>query len=133
MPSSWAKTKIIVNPMILSDMQFLPFKDEKFNLIIFDPPHTECGLNSFLQKSYGSWTQKERIKVCRKVNVEFKRVLKPHGTLILKVLPRQFPIYETLLKNFIFFLPIYTYRLRGSYKEATNKQLGAVWFIAQAK
>ncbi|MCK4386015.1 MAG: hypothetical protein KAW52_07100 [candidate division Zixibacteria bacterium] len=132
-PKAWSPTRVIIKPLILADMQFLPFKNATFNLIVFDPPHTDAGLDTFLGKSYGSWNQKERIRTCRKANLEFQRVLKPHGIIILKVLPRQFPIYETLLKNFAFFLPIYTYRLRGSYTQDKGKNLGAVWFLGQLK
>lgn len=128
-PKLWTKETIIIKPTVLADMKHLPFKECSFEAIIFDPPHTDASLQSWLGKYYGSWTQKERIETLRIVNKEFPRVLRSGGTLILKVIPRQFPVYETLLKNFIFFLPISTYRTRGSYAKQLGKGLGALWAI----
>jgi len=102
-PKLWAKQTVIVEPTVLTDMKSLPFRDNLFDAIIFDPPHTNANLDTWLGKYYGSWTQKETIQTLRKVNVEFPRVLKDNGFLILKVMPKQFPIYRALLENFHFF------------------------------
>jgi len=104
-PSGWAQVRVVIKPTILADMKHLPFRENLFNMIIMDPPHTDAGLTSWLALHYGTWSQKETIETLRKTNLEFKRVLKPHGSLILKLLPRQVPLYETLLKNFCFFYP----------------------------
>jgi len=126
----WAKGEVIIQPTVLADMKKLPFRDNVFDGVIFDPPHTECGLNSWLGRYYGSWTQKETIQTVRFVNDEFARVLKPRGLLVLKTMPRQFRLYETLLKNFAFFLPITTFRARGSYGKQFRKTEGALWSMA---
>jgi len=128
-PTKWAKQEVIIKPTILADMKYLPFKAEAFHLIVFDPPHTEAGLNSWLYNYYGSWTEHERILTLRKANKEFARVLKQNGFLILKVMPDQLQLTEYLLNNFTFFLPIYTYRSRGSYSDPQGKQKGAIWAI----
>jgi len=129
----WSKGEVIIRPTVLADMRNLPFKGNSFDAIIFDPPHMECGLSSWLGKYYGSWTQKEAIQTTRRANAEFKRVLKPGGLIILKVMPRQFRLYETLLKNFTFFLPISTYRARGAYGKKFRKTEGALWAIGVVK
>lgn len=103
--SAQVPTQVIINPTVLADMKHLPFRENLFSMIIMDPPHTDAGLLSWLGKHYGSWTRHETIETLRKANVEFERVLKPHGSLILKLMPRQVPIFETLLKNFCFFYP----------------------------
>ena len=129
----WAKAEVIIHPTVLADMRWLPFRENIFDCIIFDPPHMECGLTSWLGKYYGRWTQSESIQITRKANEEFKRVLRPRGLLVLKVMPKQFRTYEAVLKNFVFFLPITTYRARGAYGKEFRKQEGALWAIAQAK
>lgn len=125
---AWTRS---INPTVLADMRFLPFHENVFDAIIFDPPHTNASLDTWIAKAYGSWTQHETIQTLRMANDEFIRVLRPRGTLILKVMPRQFPLYETLLKNFTFFLPISTYRTRGSFQDKRKSQ-AALWAIGQA-
>jgi SAM-dependent methyltransferase len=128
-PSQWTEIKVVILPTIQCDMKFLPFRDSIFDLIIFDPPHCSPS-NSGTCKLYGGWTEHERITTSRAVNLEFDRVLKNNGFLILKCLEKQFRLYETLLKNFKFFLPIYTEARRGAWKP-TGK--GAIWAIGCKK
>ncbi len=114
-------------------MKHLPFKDNIFNLIICDPPHMRVGLGSWLEKKWGNWTQSDVIRTMKICNDEFVRVLTSNGFLILKVMPRDFPIYETLLKNFVFFLPIPTERSRGCFSKPLPKRKGALWSIGRSK
>ena len=83
---SIAETKIIVNPVVLADMRYLPFKNNIFDTIVCDPPHMDCGLTGFMGKAWGSWGQQETIDIMKMANVEFSRVLKSSGSLILKVM-----------------------------------------------
>lgn len=132
--SQWAEIKIVIEPTVLADMKHLPFQDNVFEAIIFDPPHMDVGLDTWLGKKWGSWNQNETIQTLRQVNCEFFRVLKKlGGFLILKVMPRQFPLYETLLTNFTFFLPIYTYRARGSFRNPKPRADAALWAIGKCK
>jgi len=51
--SQWTKCNIIIKPTILADMASLPFQDNTFNTIIFDPPHMDCGtLTGFWAKKF---------------------------------------------------------------------------------
>lgn len=57
--------KLIVKPNILADFRNIPFDDETFYLVIFDPPHLlKAGDTSFLKLKYGRLdeTWKEDIK-----------------------------------------------------------------------
>ena len=61
-----------VNPDVIGDFRNMPFEDESFYLVIFDPPHLlHAGETSFLKLKYG-------------VLEECWRVLKPNGTMIFK-------------------------------------------------
>lgn len=46
--------KLIVNPDILADFRNMPFEDDSFYLIVFDPPHLKTGGDkSWLIQKYG--------------------------------------------------------------------------------
>lgn len=76
--------KLIVKPDIIADFRDIPFEDESFYLVIFDPPHLiRAGDKSFLKLKYGrlDTTWKDDIK---KGLSECLRVLKKNGVLIFK-------------------------------------------------
>ncbi len=74
-----------VDPDIQADFRNMPFSDNSFDLIVFDPPHLfHVGKDSVMKKQYGvlnSETWKEDIAKGMK---ECMRVLKDTGTLIFK-------------------------------------------------
>jgi len=116
-----------VKPTVMADMKHLPFKDSVFKAVIFDPPFLDLSLGRFFRNMYGSWTKKETIQHLRAVNIEFKRVLEPEGMLLLKVFRKNFQLYEVLLANFTFFLPI-------EYKSKSNLSSEVTgWYIAVQK
>ena len=76
--------KLIVKPDVIADFRKMPFENESFHLVIFDPPHLlKSGDTSFLKLKYGRLdeTWKEYIK---QGLAECWRVLKQNGTLIFK-------------------------------------------------
>jgi len=116
-----------VKPTVMADMKHLPFKDSVFEAVIFDPPFLDLSLSRFFRNMYGSWTEKETIQHLRAVNIEFKRVLQQEGILMLKVFKKRFQLYEALLTNFSFFLPI-------EYKSKSNLSSEVTgWYIATLK
>lgn len=73
-----------VNPDMEIDFTDMPFPDNSFHLVVFDPPHrTDLGHNSWMANQYGkllpSWETDLRAGFD-----ECMRVLKPNGTLIFK-------------------------------------------------
>jgi SAM-dependent methyltransferase len=76
---------INVNPDMLADFTDLPFPNESFSLVVFDPPHGFFGATSFMAKEYGTLRQPDDWKAMIKGGFsECFRVLKPNGTLIFK-------------------------------------------------
>ena len=76
--------KLIIKPDIIADFRDIPFEDESFYLVVFDPPHLiRAGEKSFLKLKYGrlDTTWKDDIKQGLS---ECWRVLKKNGTLIFK-------------------------------------------------
>lgn len=85
-----------VDPDILADFTNLPFPDNRFAVVVFDPPHlARAGKKGWLAKKYGKlegdW--KEEI---RKGFAECFRVLKPEGTLIFKWNEHEVPVSQIL-------------------------------------
>jgi ubiquinone/menaquinone biosynthesis C-methylase UbiE len=73
-----------VCPDQIADFTNMPFPDESFHLVVFDPPHMKTlGANSWMAKKYGrlSGDWKEEIRAGFR---ECFRVLKVNGTLIFK-------------------------------------------------
>lgn len=79
------KIRVIeVNPDIVGDFTNMPFKDESFYMVVFDPPYlNKLGETSWLCKKYGKLPN-EWQPVIRKGFEECMRVLKPNGTLVFK-------------------------------------------------
>lgn len=73
-----------VKPDIVGDFKKIPFEDNSFSLVVFDPPHIFGEETGNLTKQYG-WLSKEnwREELLGGFN-ECMRVLKPDGVLIFK-------------------------------------------------
>ena len=75
---------IEINPDIIADFTELPFNDNSFNMVVFDPPHLKTlGETSWMAKKYGKLPNNWK-EVISKGFDECMRVLKPNGTLIFK-------------------------------------------------
>lgn len=75
---------INVDPDIVCDFTALPFADNSFSLVVFDPPHlVNASENAWLTKKYGNlddnWPQ-----MLHDGFAECMRVLKPDGVLVFK-------------------------------------------------
>jgi len=75
---------IDVKPDLVADFTDLPFEDNKFKLIVFDPPHLKTlGQNSWMAKKYGRLPNDWEYMIAKGFD-ECMRVLEPGGTLIFK-------------------------------------------------
>lgn len=88
--------KLIVNPDIVADFRNIPFPDESFYLVVFDPPHLiRAGANSWLAKKYGILEDTWQEDIRKGFN-ECMRVLKRNGTLAFKWNEDQIKLSEIL-------------------------------------
>lgn len=77
--------EVVINPDIVADFRNIPFADNSFDLVVFDPPHLiHVGDTSWLAKKYGklnkdTWPQDLKLGFD-----ECMRVLKPNGTMLFK-------------------------------------------------
>lgn len=97
--------RLEVKPDIIGDFRHIPFPDDTFYMVVFDPPHLlRVGENSWMAKKYGrlsaSWAQD-----IRRGFDECMRVLRPNGTLIFKWNEQQIKLAR-ILEN-IAYQPIF--------------------------
>ena len=84
-----------VAPDIVGDFTKMPFANNTFYMVIFDPPHLRCGEKSFMFKKYGTLTGDWKNTIQRGFGECF-RVLRPQGTLIFKWSDSFKPLDEVL-------------------------------------
>ena len=86
-----------INPDIIADFRHMPFENESFYLVVFDPPHLlKVGENSWLAKKYGKLNPETWKSDLKKGFNECMRVLKSNGTLIFKWNEEQIKLNEIL-------------------------------------
>lgn len=89
------RQSIVVAPDLVADFTALPFPDSTFTLVVFDPPHTYNGKDSYLGKKYGrlepGWKEQMKLGFA-----ECFRVLCPLGTLIFKWNEHRVPVSTVL-------------------------------------
>lgn len=87
-----------IEPDIIADFRNIPFADESFSLVVFDPPHLfKLGDSSWMAKKYGKLPQNWKEYISDGFD-ECMRILKHNGTLIFKWNEEQIKLSE-LLKN----------------------------------
>jgi hypothetical protein len=102
-----------VKPDIVCDTRNLPESVGKdFDLVVFDPPHKNCGPNSNMSKCYGHHTTTEILDTIKKTSKEAHRVTKKNALMALKwntsdiklkrvfdLMPQWEPLFGHLTKN----------------------------------
>ena len=87
---------VTIDPDIVGDFRDLPFDDETFWHVVFDPPHLKrLGKSSWTRAKYGALFPTWRDDIAAGFEECF-RVLKPHGTLIFKWNEDQIPVADIL-------------------------------------
>lgn len=75
---------IEIKPDVIADFTDLPFEDNSFHIVVFDPPHLKTlGETSWMAKKYGKLPKDWQIVISKGFE-ECMRVLKTNGTLIFK-------------------------------------------------
>lgn len=85
-----------ITPDVVMDFRQLPFEDETFKVVVFDPPHlSNVGEKAWIGKKYGrlgpNWGDDLRAGFA-----ECFRILEPFGILIFKWNETQIPVSKIL-------------------------------------
>ena len=88
--------KLSIHPDVIGDFRDIPFDDNTFDLVVFDPPHLiKVGENSWLVKKYGRLNETWPKDLRQGFN-ECMRVLRTNGTLIFKWNEEQIKLKDVL-------------------------------------
>lgn len=88
--------KLEVKPDVVGDFRNMPFEDEHFEMVIFDPPHlVRVGEKSWLKLKYGKLESRWEEDI-KKGFSECFRVLEKGGVLIFKWNEDQIKLSEVL-------------------------------------
>lgn len=98
--------KLEIKPDVVADFRKMPFDDNTFKIVIFDPPHlVNVGENSWLAKKYGKLSKDSWQADIRQGFSECMRVLDIYGVLIFKWNEEQIKLKEIL--NVINYKPLF--------------------------
>lgn len=88
---------LVISPDIIADFRQLPFADESFPVVVFDPPHLErAGPEGWMRKKYGALNPLTWRDDLRAGFSEAFRVLRPAGVLVFKWNETQIPVSQIL-------------------------------------
>ena len=88
---------LVISPDVIADFRALPFADNTFPVVVFDPPHLErVGDDAWMGKKYGRLNKDTWRDDLRAGFKESFRVLRPHGVLIFKWNETQIPVSQVL-------------------------------------
>ncbi len=74
-----------VNPTFVADSTALPaIIGDGFDLVVFDPPHMNCGKKSNMSKVYGYHTTAEILETIKGTAIEAHRVTRTNALMALK-------------------------------------------------
>ena len=108
---------IEIKPDIIADFTNLPFEDNSFYMVVFDPPHLKTlGETSWMAKKYGK-LPKDWQSLIHDGFTECMRVLKPNGTLVFKWNESEIKAAEVL--SVIPFKPLFGH--------TTGRQSKTIW------
>ncbi|MEQ4511783.1 MAG: class I SAM-dependent methyltransferase [Dickeya sp.] len=88
---------LIISPDVIADFRALPFADDHFSVVVFDPPHLErVGPNGWQRKKYGKLNRDTWRDDLRAGFAEGFRVLRQGGVFIFKWNETQIPVSQVL-------------------------------------
>ncbi|MBV6817745.1 class I SAM-dependent methyltransferase [Rahnella sp. PD12R] len=88
---------LVISPDVIADFRQLPFADNSFAQVVFDPPHlARAGEKSWMRKKYGVLDKATWRDDLASGFREAFRVLRPHGTLVFKWNETQIPVAQVI-------------------------------------
>lgn len=92
--SAGGRRHLRIAPDVMADFTSLPFDDESFPLVVFDPPHLlRAGGEGWQAKKYGKLPKEWREFLSKGFSEAF-RVLRPSGVLVFKWNEHEIPVSQ---------------------------------------
>lgn len=88
--------KLLVHPDIICDFRNLPFEDNSFYHVVFDPTHLFVGVNSWTAAKYGTLKNTDWKNLIKIGFDECMRVLKPNCVLVFKWNETDIPVSKII-------------------------------------
>lgn len=86
-----------ITPDVIADFRALPFANDVFSLVVFDPPHlARAGDDSYMRAKYGVLDKETWRDDLRAGFTEAFRVLRPSGVLVFKWNETHIPVSQIL-------------------------------------
>lgn len=114
---------IEVNPDVVADFTDLPFDDNSFYMVVFDPPHLKSlGETSWMAKKYGKLPNSWHEMISKGFD-ECMRVLKPNGTLVFKWSESEIKVSDVLA----------VIKYKPLFGHTTGRQSKTIWMCFMKK
>ena len=91
--AQWGRPNFSCVPDVVADFTNMPFPDDTFDLVVFDPPHASVNLDSAIGIEYGTL---EDLKMVIRGFRECWRVLKPGCVLVFKWAENKYTVRAVL-------------------------------------
>lgn len=113
---------------VLADTRALPFRDDSFDLAVFDPPHTNCGPNSQMSARYGHSTMDEIRDLIRGTSIEAARCVRRCGTMALKWSDRDVGL-TAVLGMMPDWRPLFGHGVSQRARRAHHSGISSTWWL----
>lgn len=109
-----------MGPDYIMDNTNTTFTNDCFDMIVYDPPHVNVGANSDMSKSYGHFTTTEIKDGIERAFVEFYRILKTDGFVLLKWNDHDTKLDNVLLLAQPLFRPLFGHKVATRTKHSSS-------------
>lgn len=96
-----------VRPDLIADTRALPKLPHRYSLLVFDPPHMNCGRKSNMSKVYGYHTTRTILDTIAKTGSQAYQVSKPNALMAFKWNDHDIPLSRALNLMLPFWEPLF--------------------------
>ncbi len=121
-----------MEPDIVCNTTAIPAGISDIDLIVYDPPHMNCGPNSNMSKNYGYWSTAQILENIAGSGIEAHRVSKPNALMALKWNDHDIKLTRvlTLLPNWE---PLFGHQLRNMGGISKSKVSQSYWVMLRRR
>ncbi len=118
-----------VKPDLVADSRDLNgVEDSRYDLIVFDPPHTNFGANSHMARTYGHTTGPEITRLIRCTAAATHRVARPGAFMAFKWNDRDRRLEVALNLMRPFWRPLFGHRV-GQRPRREGGNISTTWWV----